>query len=195
VPEPSHTLTVGQVAQRSGVAVSALHFYEAKGLISSTRTSGNQRRYSRDVLRRVAFIRFAQRVGVPLAEIRAALASLPEQRTPTRADWARLSAEWRARLDARIVALQRLRDNLADCIGCGCLSLDRCALANPHDVLAASGPGPRRLLAGLPAVGDDPARPVPTGTPPPPADGPTTVSRPGRTAQTTGTDPGRHREA
>lgn len=195
MPEPSHTLTVGQVAQRSGVAVSALHFYEAKGLISSTRTSGNQRRYSRDVLRRVAFIRFAQRVGVPLAEIRAALASLPEQRTPTRADWARLSAEWRARLDARIVALQRLRDNLADCIGCGCLSLDRCALANPHDVLAASGPGPRRLLAGLPAVGDDPARPVPTGTPPPPVDDPATVGRPGQTAQTTGTDPGRHREA
>ena len=141
VPEPSHTLTVGQVAQRSGVAVSALHFYEAKGLISSTRTSGNQRRYSRDVLRRVAFIRFAQRVGVPLAEIRAALAEPARAAHSHPRRLGRLSAEWRAGLDARIVALQRLRDNLADCIGCGCLSLDRCALANPHDVLAASGPG------------------------------------------------------
>lgn len=150
--EPSHLLTVGQLAERSGVAVSALHFYEAKGLISSTRTSGNQRRFTRDTLRRVAFIRFAQRVGIPLAEIREALASLPQGRTPTRSDWARLSADWRAQLDARIIALQRLRDNLADCIGCGCLSLDRCALANPDDVLGSTGPGPRRLLAGLPPI-------------------------------------------
>ncbi|AVT30980.1 redox-sensitive transcriptional activator SoxR [Plantactinospora sp. BC1] len=147
--EPAHTLTVGQLAERSGVAVSALHFYEAKGLITSTRTSGNQRRYARDVLRRVAFIRFAQRVGVPLAQIREALASLPEERTPTRADWARLSAGWRGQLDERILALQRLRDDLSDCIGCGCLSLDRCALSNPGDVMAGTGPGPRHLLAGL----------------------------------------------
>ena len=141
------TLTVGQLAERSGVAVSALHFYEAKGLITSTRTTGNQRRYGRDTLRRVAFIRFAQRVGVPLAQIRDALAGLPEQRTPTRADWAQLSASWRAQLDARITALLRLRDDLSDCIGCGCLSLDRCALSNPGDTLANAGPGPRRLLA------------------------------------------------
>jgi MerR family redox-sensitive transcriptional activator SoxR len=139
-------LTVGQLAGRSGVAVSALHFYEAKGLITSTRTAGNQRRYGRDALRRVAFIRVSQRVGVPLAEIRDALASLPEGRTPTRADWARLSAGWRTQLDARIDQLLGLRDDLNDCIGCGCLSLDRCALSNPDDALAATGPGPRRLL-------------------------------------------------
>lgn len=159
MPELPYTLTVGQVSQRSGVAVSALHFYEAKGLITSTRTSGNQRRYSRDILRRVAFIRFAQRVGVPLSEIRTALASLPEQRTPNREDWARLSSNWRSQLDARITALQRLRDNLSDCIGCGCLSLDRCVLSNPQDMLAAAGPGPRRLLAGLPTVDDEPTGP------------------------------------
>lgn len=149
VTSSPYALTVGQLAERSGVAVSALHFYEAKGLITSTRTSGNQRRYGRDTLRRVAFIRFAQRVGVPLAEIRAALASLPEQRTPTRADWAQLSENWRAQLDDRITAMQRLRDDLSDCIGCGCLSLDRCALSNPDDVLGSTGTGPRRLLAGL----------------------------------------------
>ncbi|MEE6258502.1 redox-sensitive transcriptional activator SoxR [Plantactinospora sonchi] len=157
MPELPYTLTVGQVAQRSGVAVSALHFYEAKGLITSTRTSGNQRRYSRDILRRVAFIRFAQRVGVPLAEIRSALASLPDQRTPNREDWARLSSNWRSQLDDRITALQRLRDNLSDCIGCGCLSLGHCMLSNPDDMLAASGPGPRRLLAGLPTIDGEPA--------------------------------------
>lgn len=160
VTQLSCVLTVGQLAQRSGVAVSALHFYEAKGLITSTRTTGNQRRYGRDTLRRIAFIRFAQRVGVPLAEIRQALASLPERRTPTRADWARLSANWRSQLDDRIIALQRLRDDLSDCIGCGCLSLDRCVLSNPDDVLGATGPGPRRLLAGLTGpidAVDDPA--------------------------------------
>lgn len=141
-----HELTVGQLAARSGVAVSALHFYEAKGLISSVRTPGNQRRYGRDVLRRVAFIRVSQRVGVPLAEIRKALAGLPEGRTPTRADWTRLSQVWRRQLDDRIDQLLRLRDDLDDCIGCGCLSLDRCALSNPGDLLGATGTGPRRLL-------------------------------------------------
>jgi MerR family redox-sensitive transcriptional activator SoxR len=138
-------LTVGQLAARAGVAVSTLHFYEARGLIQSRRTTGNQRRYTRDTLRRVAFVRAAQRVGMPLADIAAALADLPDGRVPTRADWARLSAAWRVALSERIERLERLRDNLDDCIGCGCLSLDRCALANPDDALAAHGPGPRGL--------------------------------------------------
>lgn len=138
-------LTPGQLSERSGVAVSALHFYEREGLISSRRTSGNQRRYRRDTLRRVAFIRISQRVGIPLAEIRAALATLPESRTPTRKDWARLSTQWHADLDRRIEQLIRLRDNLTGCIGCGCLSLRSCALANPHDRLGAAGPGARVL--------------------------------------------------
>lgn len=142
----SKELTVGQVAERSGVAVSALHFYETKGLITSRRTAGNQRRYSRDTLRRVAFVRMSQRLGIPLNTIKEALAELPEGRTPTRDDWARLSAAWRTELDDRIEQLQRLRDDLTDCIGCGCLSLDRCALANPHDRLGQEGPGARRLL-------------------------------------------------
>jgi MerR family redox-sensitive transcriptional activator SoxR len=140
-------LTVGQLSERSGVAVSALHFYESKGLITSRRTTGNQRRYARDVLRRVSFIRLSQRVGIPLNDIREALALLPAERTPTRADWARLSAAWRGDLDARIARLQQLRDDLTDCIGCGCLSLQSCRLANPEDVLAAQGSGPRRLLS------------------------------------------------
>lgn len=138
-------LSVGEVARRTGVSVSTLHFYERQGLIASTRTVGNQRRYARDVLRRVSFVRMAQRVGVPLASVATALATLPDGRTPTREDWARLSAGWRAELDERITALTRLRDGLDDCIGCGCLSLDRCGLANPDDGLAAQGPGPRRL--------------------------------------------------
>jgi MerR family redox-sensitive transcriptional activator SoxR len=138
-------LTVGQAAERSGVAVSALHFYERQRLISSRRTSGNQRRYRRDVLRRVALIRVAQRVGIPLADIRAALDELPGGRTPTRADWERLSTHWQAELDERIRRLGQLRDAFADCIGCGCLSIDRCALANPGDALGRDGPGPRRL--------------------------------------------------
>ena len=137
-------LTVGELAQRSGVAVSALHFYESKGLICSTRTPGNQRRYPRDMLRRIAIIRAAQRVGMPLAAIREALASLPQERTPTRRDWARLSSAWRAELDARIAQLIQMRDTLDDCIGCGCLSLDRCRLANPGDVLAEHGAGAQR---------------------------------------------------
>ncbi|MBA9006383.1 redox-sensitive transcriptional activator SoxR [Thermomonospora cellulosilytica] len=139
-------LTVGQLSRRSGVAVSALHFYEAKGLIRSRRTAGNQRRFSRDTLRRVAFIRVSQRVGIPLAEIREALARLPEERTPTVEDWAALSEAWRRKLDERIAQLQRLRDDLTGCIGCGCLSLSVCTLANPADRLAEEGPGPRRLL-------------------------------------------------
>ncbi|GAA4487080.1 redox-sensitive transcriptional activator SoxR [Actinoallomurus oryzae] len=149
-PPDAQELTVGQVAARSGVAVSALHFYERKGLIHSRRTAGNQRRYPRDVLRRVAFIRVSQRVGIPLSDIRAALAELPEGRTPTPRDWARLSAAWRGELDARIAQLQRLRDDLTGCIGCGCLSLRHCRLSNPYDRLGAEGPGPRRLLTDGP---------------------------------------------
>lgn len=140
-------LTVGQLAARSGVTVSALHFYERQGLIKSRRTAGNQRRYRRDTLRRVALIRVAQRVGIPLAQIKDALAELPDGRTPTREDWARLSARWRDELDERIRHLQQLRDDFTDCVGCGCLSLDQCVLANPHDRMAAAGPGPRRLLS------------------------------------------------
>jgi MerR family transcriptional regulator, redox-sensitive transcriptional activator SoxR len=140
-------LTVGQLSARSGVAISALHFYERKGLIASSRTSGNQRRYPRAMLRRVALIRVAQRVGIPLAEIRDALAELPGGRTPTRRDWDRLSRRWRAELDERIHRLTQLRDDFTDCIGCGCLSIDRCALANPNDELGMQGAGPRRLLS------------------------------------------------
>ncbi len=145
VMDRAQELTPGEMALRSGVAVSALHFYEREGLITSRRTSGNQRRYSRDMLRRVAFIRMSQRLGIPLARIREAMATLPADRTPTSKDWARLSAAWRADLDERIVHLQRLRDNLTGCIGCGCLSLRVCALANPGDALAEEGPGAVRL--------------------------------------------------
>lgn len=134
-------LTPGEAAQRSGVAVSALHFYERQGLIASRRTEGNQRRYRRAVLRRIAFIRASQRVGISLGEIREALDTLPENRTPTREDWARLSAEWHQDLETRIRQLEMLRDNLTTCIGCGCLSLQTCALANPHDELSELGPG------------------------------------------------------
>jgi MerR family redox-sensitive transcriptional activator SoxR len=139
-------LTVGQLAERSGVAVSALHFYERQELINSRRTSGNQRRYRRDTLRRVALIRIAQRVGIPLAEVRSALAGLPEGRTPNRADWENLSQRWHDELDERIRHLQQLRDEFTDCIGCGCLSLDRCRMANPFDKLSGHGAGPRRLI-------------------------------------------------
>ncbi|MGW5877401.1 redox-sensitive transcriptional activator SoxR [Nocardiopsis terrae] len=148
MPPIAKELTVGQVAERAGVAVSALHFYERQGLIHSRRTTGNQRRYRRDTLRRVSFIRISQRVGIPLARIREALDELPENRTPTRADWAAVSAQWRTELDARITQLIRLRDDLTGCIGCGCLSLDTCVLSNPEDELAATGSGPRRLLVG-----------------------------------------------
>jgi len=138
-------LTVGEVSQRSGVAVSALHFYEAKGLFASHRTGGNQRRYPRSVLRRVAVIRVAQRTGVPLATIRQALAALPEDRVPTAADWNRLSARWKAELNDRIARLTELRDKLGGCIGCGCMSLKVCPLRNPLDALSRDGTGPRLL--------------------------------------------------
>jgi MerR family transcriptional regulator, redox-sensitive transcriptional activator SoxR len=138
-------LAVGELAERSGVAVSALRFYEAEGLISSRRTAGNQRRYPRQVLRRIAFIRASQGVGIPLRRIKAALDQLPDRRTPTRRDWERLSEDWRSELDDQIGRLQRLRDNLSGCIGCGCLSLDLCKLVNPDDILARQGPGPRKL--------------------------------------------------
>jgi MerR family transcriptional regulator, redox-sensitive transcriptional activator SoxR len=138
-------LTPGELSHRSGVAVSALHFYEREGLIISRRTSGNQRRYARETLRRVAFIRMSQRLGIPLARIREALATLPANRVPTSKDWARLSAGWRSDLDERIVHLQRLRDNLTGCIGCGCLSLKTCLLTNPGDVLGQRGPGAAKL--------------------------------------------------
>ena len=138
-------LTVGEVAERSGVAVSAVHFYEAKGLIQSRRNQGNQRRYPRDVLRRIAVIKTAQRIGIPLGSIAEALSRLPEQRTPTAEDWNRLSADWKEELDQRIVKLTRLRDQLDQCIGCGCLSLQHCRLRNPLDELSEQGAGPRLL--------------------------------------------------
>lgn len=138
-------LTVGEVARRSGLAVSTLHFYEAKGLIQNWRTAGNQRRYPRAVLRRVAVIKVAQRVGIPLAEIRQALATLPGDETPSAEDWRTLSTAWQAKLDARIEKLTRLRDQLDNCIGCGCLSIRACPLRNPDDVLSEDGPGPRLL--------------------------------------------------
>jgi len=138
-------LSVGEVAARSGVAVSAIHFYEAKGLIRSRRNQGNQRRYARDVLRLVAVIKVAQRIGIPLAMIRDALATLPHGRTPTAADWRKLSANWKRGLDERIEKMMQLRDSLTGCIGCGCLSLKVCPLRNPRDRLGEEGPGPRLL--------------------------------------------------
>jgi MerR family transcriptional regulator, redox-sensitive transcriptional activator SoxR len=134
-------LTIGQLAERSGVATSAIRFYEARGLIASERTTGNQRRYLKSTLRRVAFIRTAQRVGLSLEEIGEALATLPDSRTPTKSDWHRLSKAWRPRLDEQIRRIELLRDRLDGCIGCGCLSLKSCALTNPHDDLAERGPG------------------------------------------------------
>jgi MerR family transcriptional regulator, redox-sensitive transcriptional activator SoxR len=141
-------LTIGELAARSGAAPSALRYYERRGLIRATRTGGNQRRYHRSELRRVSFVRIAQQVGISLDEIGAALAELPQERTPTRADWQRLSRRWHVRLQERIAMLERLRDDLAGCIGCGCLSLRTCRIYNPDDVLAESGTGPRRLLSG-----------------------------------------------
>ena len=144
--------TVGELAARAGVATSALRFYEREGLISSRRTSGNQRRYGREMLRRVAFIRAAQSLGIPLAAIREALALLPEGRTPTPEDWARVSECWREDLNERIRLLEQLRDNLTDCIGCGCLSLTKCGLVNRNDELGSEGPGARQLAhPGCPA--------------------------------------------
>jgi MerR family redox-sensitive transcriptional activator SoxR len=138
-------LTVGEVAARSGVAVSALHYYETQGLIRGTRTAGNQRRFARGVLRRIAVIKVAQRMGIALADIRQALEALPADQAPTAKDWKRLSARWRQTLDARIQTLSALRDQLGDCIGCGCLSMETCPLRNPQDRLAKKGPGPQLL--------------------------------------------------
>ena len=142
-------LTVSQVAERSGFAASALRFYERQGLIRATRTSGNQRRYERNVLRRLAFIRAARNVGLSLDEVAAALDTLPDGRTPTRADWSRLSRRWRERLDNQIGALERLRDGLDSCIGCGCLSLKTCAMQNPGDMAHTRGSGAVYLPAPL----------------------------------------------
>lgn len=141
-------LTIGDLAARSGVAASALRYYEERGLIGSTRAPSGHRRYERATLRRVAFIVFAQKIGLGLAEIGEELARLPADRAPTGRDWARIGTRWRARIDARIAELARLRDSLGDCIGCGCLSLKRCRLANPADRLAAAGPGPRAWIDG-----------------------------------------------
>jgi len=138
---PDDLLTIGDLAARSGVSTSALRFYESQGLITARRTTGNQRRYERAMLRRVSFVRSAQRVGLTLEEIKSALATLPASRTPTRADWERLSVQWRKQLDERIRELEALRDKLTSCIGCGCLSLTHCALSNPGDEVAARGPG------------------------------------------------------
>lgn len=150
VPE---LLTIGEVSRRSGVASSALRFYEEKGLINSERAGSGHRRYTRPVLRRIAFVVFGQRVGLTLDEIGSELSKLPPGRAPTRRDWARLSSRWTARIDDRIAELERLRAGLTECIGCGCLSLDRCRLANPDDRAAGLGPGPRYW------IGDRRARP------------------------------------
>ena len=139
-------LSIGDVARRSGVATSALRFYERRGLIASTRTDGNQRRYDRAVLRRIALVQAGRAAGISLVEIRAALASLPTSRTPSRRDWERLSGRWRNDLDARIETLQALRERLTTCIGCGCLSIDKCELLNPDDEAAADGPGAHYLV-------------------------------------------------
>ena len=141
--DPRRLLSVGEVARRAGVAVSALHFYETRGLIGSERSGGNQRRYARGVLRRLAVIKAAQRVGIPLEEIKAALDTLPPDRSPSAEDWAALSRAWKDALDSRIAELVRLRDHLDACIGCGCLSIDRCPLHNPNDRLGREGPGAR----------------------------------------------------
>jgi len=143
-------LSIGEVSARSGVAPSALRFYERESLIASTRTDGNQRRYDRSVLRRVAFIQAGRAAGVTLSEINATLARLPTNRTPSRRDWERLSKRWRDDLDARIETLQSLRDRLTTCIGCGCLSIDRCDLLNPDDEAAARGAGAHYLRADGP---------------------------------------------
>lgn len=139
-------LSIGALSTRTGVSPSALRFYEAEGLIHAERSAGGQRRYTRDMVRRVSFIRVAQQVGLRLEEIREALASLPDNRTPDAGDWERLSKAWRPRIDAQIAMLERLRDRLDTCIGCGCLSLGYCKMLNPGDVAAERGPGPRYIL-------------------------------------------------
>ncbi len=150
-------LTIGEVVERSGFAASALRYYEREGLVTASRTGGQQRRYERSVLRRLAFIRAARNIGLGLDEVRAALDQLPAGRTPTRADWTRMSRAWRHRLDEQIEALSKLRDGLDSCIGCGCLSLQRCRLSNPEDVAATAGPGaaylPRQLTRRVAETG------------------------------------------
>jgi MerR family transcriptional regulator, redox-sensitive transcriptional activator SoxR len=146
----SDVLTIGEIARRSGVASSALRFYEQRGLITSQRAGSGHRRYPRAVLRRIAFIVFAQRIGLTLEEIGAELAKLPPHRAPSRQDWSRLSATWRSRIDDRIAELERLKRGLEECIGCGCLSLDRCHLANPGDRAASFGSGPRYWIGDRP---------------------------------------------
>src|ERR671925_413492 len=149
----SELLTIGEVARRSGVAASALRFYEERGLITSERAGSGHRRYPRTVLRRIAFIVFAQRIGLTLEEIGAELAKLPENRVPKRSDWAKLSSSWSARIEERIAELERLKLGLTECIGCGCLSLDRCRLANPEDRAGLHGPGPRYWIGDRPLGG------------------------------------------
>jgi MerR family redox-sensitive transcriptional activator SoxR len=149
----AESLTIGEVSRRSGVASSALRFYEERGLISSERAGSGHRRYPRAVLRRIAFIVFAQRVGLTLNEIGVELDKLPPDRAPTRRDWSHLSSKWSARIDERIAELERLKLGLTECIGCGCLSLDRCKLANPEDRAALRGPGPRYWLGDRPLTG------------------------------------------
>ena len=146
-------LTIGEVSRRSGVASSALRFYEERGLINSERVGSGHRRYPRPVLRRIAFIVFAQRVGLTLEEIGAELSKLPPDRAPTRRDWSRLSSRWSSRIDQRIAELERLKVGLTECIGCGCLSLERCKLANPEDRAARQGPGPRFWIGDRPLCG------------------------------------------
>jgi MerR family transcriptional regulator, redox-sensitive transcriptional activator SoxR len=156
-------LSIGELAARAGVATSALRYYESQGLIEATRSEGGQRRFARETLRRVSFIRVAQEVGLTLEEIREALHSLPERRTPTERDWERLSTAWRPRIDARIRMLERLRDRLDGCIGCGCLSLRVCQLLNPDDELAEHGPGPRYIIEEDPEDPEEPEDPEGTG--------------------------------
>ena len=150
MPGVAELMTIGEVSHRSGVASSALRFYEERGLIASERAGSGHRRYRRPVLRRVAFIVFAQRVGLTLEEVGSELDKLPSDHAPTRRDWSRLSSGWSARIDARIAELERLKAGLTECIGCGCLSLDRCQLANPGDHASRQGPGPRYWIAGRP---------------------------------------------
>lgn len=154
-PSASAQLSVGEMARRSGVSVATLHFYETKGLIRSVRTAGNQRRYARDMLRRVGLIKAAQRIGMPLADIAAALATLPDSRTPTARDWDKLATRWRTDLDDRIARLVLLRDRLTGCIGCGCLSMKLCPLVNPDDAVAQRGDGPRFLIPGADDAHED----------------------------------------
>jgi MerR family transcriptional regulator, redox-sensitive transcriptional activator SoxR len=166
LPEMADLLTIGEVSRRSGVAASALRFYEERALISSERAGSGHRRYPRAVLRRIAFIVFAQRVGLSLEEIGAELARLPADRAPTRRDWSRLSRKWSARIDERIEELERLKSGLTECIGCGCLSLDRCKLANPDDRASRRGPGPRYWIGDQPLGEASPASPRGRGAAP-----------------------------